>query len=203
MEIQITAIKFEMVNGKKTGKSFSFKMDPKKMAEYKTEATLRKKIDEYVAMSGVFTKEDLKEFCDQVFDAVEEGECFSAKSLREAGFYNDLYELGFSDWFYGGVLASDPRFSFGRVFSSIILCKDSKEITKKSFLVERIRTHRSIDAYDLMSELEGIYGCEITDKFKLTYTIQGTDIFYDEILDRFYANEELYYREIDEAGGYA
>ena len=32
MEIQITAIKFETVNGKKTGKSFSFKADPKKLA---------------------------------------------------------------------------------------------------------------------------------------------------------------------------
>ena len=31
------------------------------MAIYKTEATLRKKIDEYVAKSGVFKKEDLKD----------------------------------------------------------------------------------------------------------------------------------------------
>ena len=43
MEIQITAIKFETVNGKKTGKSFSFKADPKKLAVFKTEATLKKK----------------------------------------------------------------------------------------------------------------------------------------------------------------
>ena len=61
MEIKITAIKFEIVNGKKIGKSFDFKLDPKKMAIYKTEATLRKKIDEYVAKSGVFKKEDLKD----------------------------------------------------------------------------------------------------------------------------------------------
>ena len=33
MEIQITAIKFETINGKKTGKSFSFKADPKKLAK--------------------------------------------------------------------------------------------------------------------------------------------------------------------------
>ena len=72
MEIQITAIKFEMVNGKKTGKSFSFKMDPKKMAEYKTEATLRKKIDEYVAKSGVFKKEDLKDLKYSMKDFLEE-----------------------------------------------------------------------------------------------------------------------------------
>ena len=72
MEIQITAIKFEMVNGKKTGKSFTFKMDPKKMAEYKTEATLRKKIDEYVAKSGVFKKEDLKDLKYSMKDFLEE-----------------------------------------------------------------------------------------------------------------------------------
>lgn len=61
MKIQITAIKFETVNGKKTGKSFSFSLDPKEMAKYKTEATLRKKIEEYVAKSGVFKKDELKE----------------------------------------------------------------------------------------------------------------------------------------------
>lgn len=61
MEISITAIKFEIVNGKKTGKSFAFKLDPKEMAVYKTEATLRKKIDEYVAKSGVFKSSELKD----------------------------------------------------------------------------------------------------------------------------------------------
>jgi uncharacterized protein (DUF1810 family) len=61
MEIQITAVKFEIVNGKKTGKSFAFKLDPKKMAVYKTEATLRKKIDEYILKNKVFKKEDIKD----------------------------------------------------------------------------------------------------------------------------------------------
>lgn len=59
MEIQITAIKFETVDGKKTGKSFSFKVDPKRLAFFKTEATLKKRIKEYVAKSGVFKKEEL------------------------------------------------------------------------------------------------------------------------------------------------
>ena len=61
MEIKITAIKFETVNGRKTGKSFCFGMDPKKMAKYKTEATVRKKIEEYVAKNGVFKRDELKD----------------------------------------------------------------------------------------------------------------------------------------------
>ena len=59
MEIQITAIKFETVDGKKTGRSFSFMADPKKLAVYKTEETIKKKIKEYVANSGIFKKEEL------------------------------------------------------------------------------------------------------------------------------------------------
>ena len=59
MEIQITAIKFETVDGKKTGKSFSFKVDPKRLVAFKTEATLKKKIKWYVEKSGVFKKEEL------------------------------------------------------------------------------------------------------------------------------------------------
>lgn len=72
MEISITAIKFELVNAQKIGKSFAFKLDPKKMAVYKTEATLRKKIEEYVAKSGVFKKEELKELKYNMKDFIEE-----------------------------------------------------------------------------------------------------------------------------------
>ena len=51
-KIKIQAVKFEVVDGKKKGKLFAFEMDPKEMAKYKTEATVRKKIEEYVAQSG-------------------------------------------------------------------------------------------------------------------------------------------------------
>lgn len=148
------------------------------------------------------TKEDLREFCDQAYESAEEEACFNIKSMRETGFYNDLYELGFSDWFYTGILASDPRFSFGRIFSTIILKKGESEITIRSFLTERIQAHQCIDTYDLMSELTDVYGCIVSDKSKVTGALKGTEIFYDEILDRFYMNIELYYREIDEAGEY-
>lgn len=60
-KIEINAIKFEVVDGKKSGKSFSFKLDPKEMAKYKTEATVRKKIEEYVSRSGVYKRSELAE----------------------------------------------------------------------------------------------------------------------------------------------
>lgn len=61
MKIKINVIKFEIVNGKKIGKAFSFPMDPKAMAKHKTEATVKKKVEEYIAKSKVFKKEELKD----------------------------------------------------------------------------------------------------------------------------------------------
>ena len=72
MKINITAIKFETVNGKKTGKSFSFKLDPKELAVFKTEATLKKKIKEYVAKSGIFKNEELDDLKYNMKDFLEE-----------------------------------------------------------------------------------------------------------------------------------
>ena len=60
-KIKIEVLKFEVINGKKTGKSFSFEMDPKEMAKYKTEATVYKKIEEYVAKNSMFKHSELSE----------------------------------------------------------------------------------------------------------------------------------------------
>ncbi len=69
---KIIAVKFEVVNGKKTGRSFAFPMDPERMAEYKTEATVRKKIEEYVLKNGPFRKEEMKDVKYQMADFLEE-----------------------------------------------------------------------------------------------------------------------------------
>ena len=72
MKVKISVIKFEIVDGKKTGKSFSFEMDPKKMAQYKTEATVRRKIEEYVAKSGIYQRDELKDLKYSMKDFLEE-----------------------------------------------------------------------------------------------------------------------------------
>lgn len=60
MNISITAIKFETINGKKTGRSFSFELNPKDMAKRcKTESSLNKFLDNYIVKGGVFNQADL------------------------------------------------------------------------------------------------------------------------------------------------
>ena len=72
MKVKINVIKFETVNGKKMGKAFSFPIDAKEMAKHKTEATVRKKVEEYILKSKVFTKEEIKDLRYDMKDFMEE-----------------------------------------------------------------------------------------------------------------------------------
>jgi uncharacterized protein (DUF1810 family) len=58
---KINIIKFEVIGGKKTAKAFSFRMDAKKMAKYKTEATVKKKIEDYIVENKFFKRSELKD----------------------------------------------------------------------------------------------------------------------------------------------
>ena len=148
--------------------------------------------------SGI-TREMIHAFCDQVCNKIEDNTYFSARSLRLSSFQSPLYDLGFDDWFYANLLIADERFSFSRMFGTIILYKGKKDVTIKSCLNALIQKHRSVDILDLMDELENAYGCNPMDKTDLIYKTQGTEVYYDRYLERFYANQDLYYRELDEA----
>ncbi|WP_026512071.1 hypothetical protein [Butyrivibrio sp. LC3010] len=149
--------------------------------------------------SGI-TRETIQDFCDAVYDFVEDGTYFSSQSIKKAGFESDLYDYGFSDWFYANLLLSDDRFAFATMFGNIILYKGREDITIKSFEQEIIKQYESIDAYDLMSELENKYGCVVPDKSTVVYKVHDTEVYHDKILDRLYANKDLYYQEIEEGG---
>ena len=145
--------------------------------------------------------EKVRDFCNSVWDQVEDSEYFSLQSIRKSGFESELFQWGFSDWFYSNLLITDSRFSYTQAFRSLIFVKGTGDVTIKSFLLERVRFHNIIDAYDLMNELTDEFGCIIKNKSDIIERVKGTQVYYDKILDRLYAHADLYYSELDEMGG--
>ena len=144
------------------------------------------------------TKASLEQFCESVHCFVEEGAYFTAKSLRQDGHEAELYELGFSDWFYNSILAHNSRFSSCKLVGATILHKGGGDVNAPAFVVSLILSERSIDLLDLLNLLDERYGCEGVTKTFVKQSIRGTPIYYDSILDRLYADAELYYQELDE-----
>ena len=147
------------------------------------------------------TKDQISAYINDIYRFTDDEEYFSIQSLRRNGFTSDIYELGFSDWFYANLLISDNRISYSSMFGTIIFYKGKKNITIQSFLTTLIRNHKKIDVYDLINELSVQYGSKPLERWDILEKIKRTEIYYDNILDRLYANAELYYREIDEAEG--
>lgn len=90
MIIKITAFKFEIIDGKKIGKSFDFKLDPKKFAKYKTEATVKKQIEAYIVQSGIFKKGELGELKYNMKDFLQEWR--KEKAIAEEQLLKELAE---------------------------------------------------------------------------------------------------------------
>lgn len=147
--------------------------------------------------SGI-SLEMLNKFCDEVYDFVEDETYFSAKSLRDSGFKSELYDLGFSNWFYASLLAADERFSYGKMFSNIILYRGKTDVSIKSFVCDIIERYGSIDAYDLLNEVTDVYGCIPEDRYIFGEKTRNTKVYHDPILDRYYSCMQLYERELEE-----
>lgn len=143
------------------------------------------------------TREKIQEYCDAVYDAVSDGVYFSLQSLQQDGFKHELFELGFSDWFYANLLLSDDRFAVSRMYGTLIHCKNKTSITIQSFLMNRIQEYGMIDTYDLINELTNRFGCNAEEKSLIVYRLENTGVYYDSFMDRFYANADAYYQDLD------
>lgn len=87
--IKVTAYKFFTINGKKTGKAYTFPIDPKAMARYKTKDALLKKVGEMLIESGEFNDSDLKDLRFKWNGFLEEWENQKAKAMEETDEKND------------------------------------------------------------------------------------------------------------------
>ena len=146
------------------------------------------------------TRETIKDFCDAVYDAVPDGEYFSIKSLKKGGFESELFDLGFEDWFYANLLHSDNRFTIGNMYGTLIIYKGNADITIKSFLMHLICGYGMVDMIDLQNELNDDYGCHVAQKSDIAFKVKETPVYYDDILDKLYANKDLYYNDLERGG---
>lgn len=142
--------------------------------------------------------DEINSFNDAVYQFAGEGKYFTITSLRNEGFYHDLEDFGFDEWFYSSLLCeckdklSHLRIGGNRLFMS------GKERVEFSYLIENIvysQENLSINIYDLKEFFETTYAIAIH-TYNLVQYIKGTNMFYDDISEKVYAEYDIYYEEI-------
>lgn len=142
-----------------------------------------------------YDKAELKKYGDRVWSSLTDDVYFTIQSLREDGFEDALEALGFGDMFYSSLLKQDARFSWQRVGNTVVFNPKGERFTVRDFLVEKIKCAGAVDADEFVSELCNRYGVSF-ERFNIVEKVKGSDIYYDTIMEKFYADYETYFEEI-------
>ena len=142
-----------------------------------------------------FTKEKLREYGSQVWSYLVDDRYFTIQSIRNDGFESDLDALGFGDLFYASILKEDGRFSWQRVGNAVVLSPKGNSFTVHDFLVDYITNAGSVNVDDFSLELREKFGIEL-DRYAIVEKVKGSDVYYDSIMEKLYADYSLYFEEI-------
>ena len=143
-----------------------------------------------------FTKEDLRNYCDAVYQWVPPGTYVTPVSLRQTGFTHPLEDLGFDDWFYASLLWMDPRFRSQRIGGTRLCINADRQPSFNDLVLEILqRNGDRMDIYELKTYLEEQYGI-VLDKDKIVFFIRKSDMYYDGIMEAAYTDYDTYYEEI-------
>lgn len=145
------------------------------------------------------TKEDLMDYCRQVYDVVKDESYFTPRAIREA-VPSKLDAFGFDDLFYGALLSASGLFMYVRGCGTFILYKgnNAQSVSKDAFFISLLHAYESVELSDFIDDCSEKYGVTITDRYDVTRAIAGTEIYYDSIMGKIYRDKSYYYSEFDE-----
>lgn len=131
----------------------------------------------YLEKHGI-TQEAIHEFCEKVYHFIENGKCFSIRSLRAAGFDLPWQEEGWGDWFYGSLLAADYESFNSQKYGSGHLLRKRQMQRKLSMadLVEEIvnGSENLLTTSEISGIIEDTYGIEFP-PFKVKEIVESND----------------------------
>lgn len=136
------------------------------------------------------------EYCNNVSKFYEKGDYFTIKSLHQEGFSSEIDNLGFEEWFYASVLLEDrKRFSYQRIGGTRLFLRGTGAANIGDLLYQIVGKQQKIDIFDLQDFLENYYGIKLS-KEKLLTIIDGTELYYDAIMEAVYIDYNTYFEEI-------
>jgi hypothetical protein len=146
------------------------------------------------------TKDDIKKYCDEVYNLIDENQYFTIHSLQELEITTKLESLGFDEIFLAGILAMSTRFLYTQIFGNLVLYKGEgvSGISKKSFILSLLSNYDDVDIDQFKDDCLDIFGIKIPDRYEITNAIADTNYYYDEIMDKVYRNKNVYYSEFED-----
>ena len=144
------------------------------------------------------TKEYLKQYCLDILEFTGKNKYFTLFSLKKEGFYHELDELGFEDYFYTSILIEDrERISYKRIGKNKLMYSSNEGANFESFLEYIVYQEEKlyIEIYELNDLLKEKYNLQFNTNELISF-IKNTSMYYDPVSKMVFADYEIYYEVI-------
>lgn len=139
------------------------------------------------------TKKDLEDFCDWVYENTGD-ECFTIHNLRKRGLHHKVFDLGYNERFYGGIVSENrARFASIRKAGSKLIRK-GKVAPKLSDLVEEVvksYPSQAMTIDNLQDVLRDDYNISQS-IWDIKEAIKDSNLFYSNVHSKVYGNFSVY-----------
>ena len=147
------------------------------------------------------TLDDIYSYSDSVYGFVDSSYFFSIKTLLKHGHQHKLYDTGFDDYFFARILMynSHKPFAYQNVGSeSYIFRKDGGLFTIKDLIFTLFGDNDSMPLEDMLKKMNENYDVAINNTYVLIDKIKDSGLYYDEIMNKIYKDEDAFLRDLEE-----
>ncbi len=141
------------------------------------------------------TKNNIRETMDEICRLMN-NDFFTIHTLRKRGFIGAFDRFGFEDFVYASLSKTIDGMKYRRSHTYIIFRMCEEQITIEDLILDILSKKRRISIYDLIDLINDEYGIEF-EKFRIRKILSDSEVFYSDIREKYYINEEDYYKEID------
>ena len=146
------------------------------------------------------TYQAIDEYCDSVYDFVDDTYYFSIRTLVNHGHKHKLYDFGFDDYFYAKLLIHEPRQRFvsQRVGTdSYILLKGSTPFKIKDVVLKLFENRSSMAIEEMQRKLKEHYGVSDHNFDKIFEAAELGGLYVDMTLNKIYRSEEDFLLDLE------
>ena len=146
-------------------------------------------------MIGI-TKDDLRDYCNEIYLTIEQGSYFTIHSLQKNGLSHLIDKFGFKEWFYSSILSQDSkRFSYQRMGKTRVFVKGKEKVLLQDFIESIVSEQQSINIYDLTKLMRDDYGLHIN-KQKIMGLVNNSAMYYDTIMKTIHIDYATYIEKV-------
>lgn len=141
------------------------------------------------------TKDTLISFSSEAIRDISDEDFINSHHLRKIGFENELYDFGFSDFFYNRLLRYSNMLRFMRIGGTLLFYKSIIGRTNGDFMRYLLKDKRLMNIDMFEGYLASEYGVKFS-RNRIITTAKMSGLYYDSTMEKVYFSKDDFYNDL-------